>query len=150
MISGDAIAFLCREPGNFDLAVGLQIFLRGASDRARRSDVRCLAFDLLYLNGHDLRGLLGWLPSPPTLSGSRVVQLPGVLCGEMKKPIAYNEVGLRHYHRILLPPGTSAVEVGMLPQRQALAGLGYAGRERRSTLANCVKYSHIVLLVADR
>jgi hypothetical protein len=39
---------------------------------------------------------------------------------------SYNELAFVIAFRILLPPGTSAVEVGMLPQRPALAGLGDA------------------------
>jgi hypothetical protein len=40
--------------------------------------------------------------------------------------VAFVITGLRLHLRVLLPPGTSAVEVGMLPQRPALAGLGSA------------------------
>jgi hypothetical protein len=43
--------------------------------------------------------------------------------------------GLRDHLRISLPRGTSAVEVRMLPQRQALAGLGSADPFHRAIIS---------------
>jgi hypothetical protein len=45
---------------------------------------------------------------------------------ESYNDVAFVSIGLRHHLRILLPPGSSAVEVGMLPQRPTLSGLGSA------------------------